>query len=212
MPKPRLSRERIVTTAISIADERGVEAVTLRSIAKNLAVHVTSLYNHIPTKEAVLDEMVRSLVAEAGLPVGSFTWQEWVRRFAVSIRTLANRHPGAFQLFLRGPARGVQAMESFESAIVAFRSDGFNAVSTFCAIKAVNVAVVGLVLDDLAGQMNPAVEMEIDQVSKDSIPAFLEIQAAGRRADSFTFVLDALIVGIAASRNEGESKAGKLGT
>ena len=68
MISPRLSRENIVAVAIEMADEEGLASVTLRGIAARLAVHVTSLYNHVPTKEAVLDEMVKALLAEARLP------------------------------------------------------------------------------------------------------------------------------------------------
>jgi AcrR family transcriptional regulator len=200
VPKPPLTPRKIVSTAIRIADERGLDAVTLRSIAKKLDVHVTSLYNHIPSKDAVLEEMIDTLVAEAEPPVGSLTWQEWVRRFAFAMRTLATRHPGAFQLFLRRPAQGVLALESLESAVSAFRSDGFDAVSTFCAIKSVNVAVVGLVLDDLTSRLNPAAEEETDQIPTNEFPQIREIQAAGAKADSFTYVLNALIDGISANR------------
>lgn len=202
MSTPRLSREKIVATAIRIADEQRLEAVTLRSIAKRLNVHVTSLYNHIPSKDAVLEEMSNALVAEADLPVGEVTWQDWIRRFAAAMRTLANRHPGAFQLFLRRPAQGMQALASIEAVIEAFRSDGFDAVSTFCAIKAVNVTVVGLVLDDLVGHLYPGVEAEIGELPGDVFPNALEIYAAGDRADTFSYVLDALIEGLSANRTD----------
>ncbi|WP_081786598.1 TetR/AcrR family transcriptional regulator [Kordiimonas gwangyangensis] len=65
MPKPQLSKEKIVDTAIEIADEKGHEAVTLRGIAKRLNVHVTSLYNHVPTKDAVFIEMMKKMLADA---------------------------------------------------------------------------------------------------------------------------------------------------
>jgi len=76
---PRLCRENIVAIAIEIADEEGLAAVTLRGIAARLAVHVTSLYNHVPTKDAVIGEMVNALLAEARLPVGRISWEDWVR-------------------------------------------------------------------------------------------------------------------------------------
>ena len=49
MISPRLSRENIVAVAIEMADEEGLASVTLRGIAERLAVHVTSLYNYVPT-------------------------------------------------------------------------------------------------------------------------------------------------------------------
>jgi AcrR family transcriptional regulator len=211
LPKPHLNREKIVAAAIQIADDQGLDAVSLRNIAKKLDVHVTSLYNHIPSKDAVLEAMIDSLVAEAELPVGSITWQDWVRRFAFAMRASANRHPGAFQLFLRRPAQGMPALESLESAAAAFRSDGFDAVATFCAIKAVNVSVVGLVLDDLVSRLSPSVGGETNRLPRDDFPHILEIHQAGRAADSFAYVLDALISGISAKRESHGSTSGERG-
>ena len=59
MSRSRLNRARIAATAIGIADESGIGTVSLRGISSELGVHVTSLYNHVPTTDAVLNEMVR---------------------------------------------------------------------------------------------------------------------------------------------------------
>lgn len=205
MPRPHLSRAKIVAAAVELADDKGLDAVTLRGLAKRLDVHVTSLYNYIPTKEALFREMMLALVAESGLPVDAGAWQDWVRSFAVSMRALANRHPGAFQLFQAGPAQGMRAMESLESAVAAFRSDGFDEVSTYCAIKTVSVAVLGLALDDLVRHRKPAIDAEIEQLPADRFPNIAGIHAVARNADTFDFVLDALIEGISAKRQDADT-------
>ena len=61
----QLTRERIIGTAIELADRDGFEAATLRRIAAELGVHVTSLYNHVATREAVTDGIVERLIEEA---------------------------------------------------------------------------------------------------------------------------------------------------
>jgi AcrR family transcriptional regulator len=185
---------------LQIADENGLEDVTLRGIAKRLNVHVTSLYNHIPTKEAVYAEMMKALVAEAELPVGTLTWREWVQRMASAFRNLAQRHPGAFQLFQHGSAQGEQAVASIESAIAAFQADGFDAASTNCAIKATNVFVLGLVMNDLIRNRNPEAQTDMSQASSQNIPQIREILAAADKAESFRFLLEVLCDGIAANR------------
>ncbi len=90
-------------------------------------MHVTSLYNHVPTKDAVIDEMVNALIAEARLPTGRIGWEDWVRQFAAGMRALGRKHPGAFEAFHHGPATGERAAEPFESGFAAFRSAGFDA-------------------------------------------------------------------------------------
>jgi len=201
VPRPQLSRNKIVAAAIKMADEKGLGAVTLRGLAKRLGVHVTSLYNHIPTKEALFTEMMTDLMLEAGLPVEPNSWQDWIRRFAEAMRILAGRHPGAFHLFHQGPALGLEAMDSLESAVKAFSDDGFDAVSTWGAVKAVNVTVLGLTLDDLARHAKPAIEVDIEQLPRERFPHIFEIRTVAENADTFELVLDTLIEGISAMRH-----------
>ena len=203
MPKPQLSKEKIVETAIEIADEKGPEAVTLRGIAKCLSVHVTSLYNHVPTKDAVFVEMMKKMLAEADMPVGSFTWQDWIRGFAEAFRSLACRHPGAFQVFQRGLDQGDDAMETLEAAIAAFRKDGFDVETCFCAVRATNIVVFGLGLDDVAREMDAVPQIEPDLIPIARFPGIHEMMALPERPDTFHFLVEALIAGIEATRPGG---------
>src|SRR5690349_844831 len=91
-----LTRERILRTAVAIADRQGPEAVTLRRIAAELDVHVTSLYNHVPTRDAVTDGIVEVLLDDAKLPTDPVHWETWVRRFFEAMTTIAVAHSGAF--------------------------------------------------------------------------------------------------------------------
>ena len=200
MPKPQLSKEKIIDAAIEIADETGHEAVTLRGIAKRLGVHVTSLYNHVPTKDAVFIEMMKKMFAACDMPVGSFSWQDWIRDYAKAFRRMACRHPGAFLVFQRGLAQGDEAMETIESAIEAFRVDGFDIEATFCAIRATNIIVYGLALEDMAHEMSEAPQIDPDLIPIARFPRIHEVMALPERPDTFHFLVEALIAGIEARR------------
>lgn len=206
MGRPNLSKDKIIVAAIRMADEEGLDAVTLRGLAKRLKVHVTSLYNHIPTKEALFAEMNRTLMAETDLPQGSLTWQDWIRGYAAAIQALAQRHPGAFQLFQQGPAQGTAAMRSLEAAIAAFSSDGFDEISTQCAIRTANVAVLGLALDELGREKKPAIEAELHKLPRTEYPQIHRLLAVGDAPNFFPFLVDAIIDGIAASRDRGRAQ------
>ena len=62
-PHPLLSRDRIVSTALALADSAGLEAVSTRRLAAELGVAGPSLYNHVGTKEELLDDMVDAVLA-----------------------------------------------------------------------------------------------------------------------------------------------------
>lgn len=211
MIRPRLNRGTIVAMAMQIADEKGLPSVTLRGIAARLGVHVTSLYNYVPTKNAVLDEMVKALIVEAKLPTGVVAWQDWVRQFAAAMRGVARRHPGAFEAFHHGPAQGEAAAEAFEAAFAAFRSGGFDSVSAYSAVKATVVAVLGLVLDDTALARGRERRTDLSGLPAERFPHIHELDRVAGEADTFAYLVEALIAGFAASLRRPNPTTAKTG-
>jgi AcrR family transcriptional regulator len=198
---PRLSLENIVAVAIEMADEEGLASVTLRGIAERLAVHVTSLYHYVPTKDAVLDEMILALLAEAKLPTARMEWQDWVREFAAGMRALGRKHPGAFEAFHHGPAKGERAAEPFEAGFAAFRSAGFDAASTYSAVKATVVAVLGHVLEDtLPARNRAAARTNVGELPIERFPQVHAINRVAGKTDTFGYLVEALIAGFAARK------------
>ena len=198
--KSPLSQSSIVAAAIAIADARGLEAVTLRGISSRLGVHVTSLYHHVPTKEAVLEEMTKALIAETALPLRGLTWREWVREFADEMRSLARKHPGAFEAFNHVPAGGERAAETLEAALASFREDGFDVLAAFSAVRSTFVGVLGLVLDDLARLRNPDFRSDLLKLSLDRFPHIQEANPVAASADTFDYFIRVLIDGLAQHR------------
>src|SRR4051795_8196689 len=89
-----LSREAIVAAAVEIADEEGLEAVSIRRIATKLETRPISLYSHIETKEELIDLMMDEVIGEVVLP-GELPadWREALRRIAQATRAAARAHP-----------------------------------------------------------------------------------------------------------------------
>jgi AcrR family transcriptional regulator len=59
-----LSRERVLAAAVALVDAHGVPALTMRRLAADLQVEAMSLYYHLPDKEALLDGVVETVLAE----------------------------------------------------------------------------------------------------------------------------------------------------
>jgi AcrR family transcriptional regulator len=100
-------RRQILHAALAIADERGLDAVSMRAVAERVGVSAMALYPYVGGKEALLDGLVDVLLAELlpaldGLPTGD----PWTRLEALAhaLRALARRHPGAFGLLLARPS------------------------------------------------------------------------------------------------------------
>ena len=105
--RPPLSRDRVVAEAMALADEHGLEALSMRALAGRLGVEAMSLYHHVASKEALLDAMVDAVFGELHLPVVGGDWRVELRARSVSGRTVLLRHPWAVGLMAsrRTPAR-----------------------------------------------------------------------------------------------------------
>lgn len=89
-----LSRERVLTTAVALVDAHGIQALTMRRLADELHVEAMSLYYHLRDKEALLDGVVETVIAEidiAGLDGGD--WRARLRERFLAARQVMLRHP-----------------------------------------------------------------------------------------------------------------------
>jgi AcrR family transcriptional regulator len=93
-----LNRDRVVRAAMDLADERGLELVTMRELGRKLGVEAASLYNHVSGKADLLQGMADLVVAEIDLPSGAVDWREAMLRRAVSAREVFSRHRWAAAL------------------------------------------------------------------------------------------------------------------
>ena len=95
-----LTRDRVLTTAMGIADDAGLDALTMRQLAAELGVEAMSLYHHFPNKGAILDGLLERTFAEIEHEVGGFdtdaspdTWQSRLRERILGARRVLLRHP-----------------------------------------------------------------------------------------------------------------------
>ena len=85
----------MLRAALELADEGGVEAVSMRKIADQLGVKAMSLYNHVANKDDVLDGMVDATYSEIAAPTPGAEWQAQVREIAISAHDVFLSHPWA---------------------------------------------------------------------------------------------------------------------
>jgi AcrR family transcriptional regulator len=94
-PREPLSRDRIQRTAVALADEGGVESVSMRRIAQELGVVPMALYKHVANKDELLDGMIDVVVGEVDPPIESGDWKTTMRERILSARRALLRHPWA---------------------------------------------------------------------------------------------------------------------
>src|SRR5690349_6498772 len=97
-------RRQILDAALSIADEDGLDAVSMRSVAARVGVSPMALYPYVGSKAALLDGLVGRLLGELTTGSPSRDWREGLHALANRMRALARRHPSAFMLLLSRPS------------------------------------------------------------------------------------------------------------
>ncbi|MFI5893523.1 TetR/AcrR family transcriptional regulator [Actinoplanes sp. NPDC051513] len=91
----RLTKQKIVTEAIALADADGLDGLSMRRLAQHLAVDPMSLYYHVRDKDALLAEMADAVVAEISPVPRTGSWIEQLRELIMAARATMVRHPWA---------------------------------------------------------------------------------------------------------------------
>lgn len=92
-PRPAYTRADIATAAVKVADEGGLDAVSMRHVAAELGCGTMSLYNYVPRKEDLYELMVDTVSGEHEVWEPSGDWRADMRRVVGQTRALMHRHP-----------------------------------------------------------------------------------------------------------------------
>jgi AcrR family transcriptional regulator len=147
-PAP-LDQERIAAAAIALADEGGLEAVSLRKVAARLNAGPMRLYRYISTKEELFDLMVDEVYAEIVPEEQPGDWRELLRVRAHRTRQATLRHEWLADLLGGRPTLGPNALAVTEAALAAL--DGLTDLDTVMrAVETVSAYVTGAIRREIA--------------------------------------------------------------
>ena len=140
-----LSRERIFESALALADENGIDAVSMRKLGQQLGYEAMSLYNHVANKDDLLDGMLDLVLAEMEAPAQE-GGMAGIRTAAISAHEALRRHPWAAGLLMT-PSRVRPARLEFMDALLgALRGAGFSPETTYHAYHVLDAHVIGFTL------------------------------------------------------------------
>lgn len=213
-----LSRETIVAAAVEIADEDGIEAVSIRRIATKLETRPMSLYTHIEHKGELIDLMIDEAMGDAVLP-GEVPedWREALRQIAHRTRAAARAHPWMIATTFRRPLLGPKALRHVDQSLAAVSTLDLPFERKRAVLLSVDTYTLGYVRWEVFSphaKGGPCGAAE-DVPSHEQIDAYLREQVAGGeyphlaaiatsdltfglKAESFEVGLEWLLAGIAA--------------
>ncbi len=149
LPHVPLSRERILRAAICLADEGGIESLSMRKLAQELGVKAMSLYNHVADKDDLLDGIVDIVVGEIEVPVLDIDWKTAMRRRATSAHEMLLRHPWAAMELMSRMNVGPAMLRYIDATLGCLREAGFSFEMADHAWNAIDSHIYGFTLQEL---------------------------------------------------------------
>ncbi|MEH0829801.1 TetR/AcrR family transcriptional regulator, partial [Micromonospora sp. CPCC 205714] len=118
-----LTRDRVLRAAVALADQTGIESLSMRNLAQDLGVVPMALYKHVANKDELLDGMIDIVVGEIDPPVAG-DWKQAIRRRVLSARRVLLRHPWA-SLAIESRTTATPAVLAYlDSTVGALRAGG----------------------------------------------------------------------------------------
>jgi AcrR family transcriptional regulator len=199
-----LSRQRVLRAALALADQSGIEPLTMRKLGQQLGVEAMSLYNHVANKDDILDGIVDLVVTEIDVPGQGTDWKIAMRQRAISAHQVLLRHPWAAMLIMSRFNIGPGMTRYLNATLGRLREGGFSIEGALDAWNTLDSHIYGFTLQEL----NLPFEVEATkQVSADllrQLPAeeyphlvevVTEIMRSGRD-ENFEFGLDLILDGL----------------
>ncbi|MDP1818320.1 MAG: TetR/AcrR family transcriptional regulator C-terminal domain-containing protein [Acidimicrobiales bacterium] len=183
-----LDRESILAAAVALVDRDGLGALTMRALASALGAATMSLYDHVPNKEALLDGVVETVMAELEVPAcDSGPWEERASRIARSLRAVAKRHPKCIPLLVARPFATGRSLGPCEAAFGSLTEAGLDREHALIAFRTILAYVLGFLTTESAGFFGGVgPEYDQDALLQLGLPnlAGLVPHLAGRDADA----------------------------
>jgi AcrR family transcriptional regulator len=206
--RPPLTRERVLTAAIELADEGGVDALSMRKLAAHLGFEAMSLYNHVRNKDDLLDAILDEVYGELTPPAPGVDWKQGIRDLAIETHDMLLRHAWAAPL-IPHHFPGNHRFGFSETILDLLGRGHFDDDLRDLGFHAITLHIAGFTQQQLSyamssEQLQVAMERFARDVTPDRFPLMVDHvdyhverdRDHGRRPDEFCFVLDLILDGL----------------
>ncbi|MGI9244350.1 MAG: TetR/AcrR family transcriptional regulator [Verrucomicrobiales bacterium] len=209
--RSQLTTGRVLRAAVALADEGGIEALSMRKLGQALGVEAMSLYNHVANKEEILNGIGDLVVSEIEIPAESLDWKTAMRQRAISAHAVFLRHPWVTTLIESQINMSPERLRYFDATIGSLRRGGFSIAQAYNAFLTLDSYIYGFALHEESWQHGPEERGELvadlePQVSAEEYPHVAEIMqyvlelsqtnpTAGYESE-FEFGLDLILDGL----------------
>jgi AcrR family transcriptional regulator len=171
-----LTKDRIIATAVDLADRDGIESLSMRKLGQQLGVDPMSLYNHVRDKDDLLDGIADAVVGEIDAPSAGSDWRTSMRDVLLAARTAMLRHPWAAEVLETRETPGPATMRHMEVVLGILRRGGFSIDLAHHGLHVLGSRVFGFSQDLFDDKSEPIPDAEaLQAISRDMAVAYPNI-------------------------------------
>jgi len=206
-----LDRSTMITAALELLDEAGLDGLTLRRLASKLNVQAPAIYWHFKNKQELLDEMA-SAVVRAGvqqLPTSAgVKWDKWAMAYGKGLRQILRLHRDGAKMISGTRLTDNSLYAPMESSLRTLVNAGFSPRLSMAALSTIYSYVVGFVIEEQAVCPRPGERDEFygsqqrsQRVDGDKFPLALQAGDLFSNFDQhFETGLKLIVAGVAAQK------------
>lgn len=203
-----LNRDLVLRGAVELADEIGVEPLTIRKLAEHLDTKPMTLYHHVANKDAILDGMVDAVFAEIDTPPADLPWRDAMRRRCVSAREVLATHPWAVPLLESRTSPGPATLHHHDAVLACLLGADLPMPVVAHAYAVLDAFVYGFAIQEAslptgdAGDLDEVTTSISEQLSPEEYPHLMAfssqhvLEAGYAFGDSFDVGLEMVLDGI----------------
>lgn len=181
LPRESLTKTRIIDSAVVLADDIGVDALTIRKLAVALGTKPMTIYHYVANKETIIDGMVDQVFSEIDLPPMDMHWKSAISCRSASARTVLAKHPWAVPLMESRTAPGPATLLHHDAVLGCLRNGGLTVAMTAHAYAVIDAFIYGFAIQEASlpattgEQMHGLVETVADAMPVDEYPHLMEL-------------------------------------
>lgn len=144
----KLSKELITREAFKLADKKGLEGLSMRSLATSLGVEAMSLYNHVSNKDEILDAIVDEVFRKIKWDNSLKDWRQAMTQRAISTRDILMQHPWVIKILESRDSPGPNTLAHHDAVISCLRAAKFSMGLTAAAFSALDSYTYGFIMTE----------------------------------------------------------------
>jgi AcrR family transcriptional regulator len=203
-----LNRDRVLAAAVALADDGGLESLSMRKLAQEFGVVPMALYKHVANRQALVDGMIDVVFAEIELPdVTGSDWKTTMGRRAHSVRAALLRHRWAVGLMESRENPGPPNRRHHNATMGCLREAGFLLRDAVHVVSALDSYTYGFALQqktlpfDTSQEASEVVGRVSRRIDPDAYPYLIEVTTEIAKSgysydEEFQVGLDALLAGL----------------